>query len=266
LGNAVIKIDRTMKILFFSLIAFLLLAQSAWAEQYTRSYEFKAIHIQRNELLKAANEIFLYLKKINGEAVKSEGYIKLGREDYSAELRLPIEENDYQKFPRIAYHGYLRIEAYQGVISNIQLRLSDSLREAEVTGTSLDHVTGLINVVEEKLKFYECYSGGRGFRFLLGIIAFVLFTSVTLLVLLSNWLHLKDKNQMIMFGLFYVLFNVALYLPPWEKIFPGFLAGIESTSFLERNAALFTFVGFVITILIPVSGLILRLKKPNRHC
>ena len=253
-----------MNILSFVLIAFLFFAQSARAEEYTRSYDFKTIHIQRNELLNAANDIFLYLKKLNGEAIKPEGFIKLKSEDSSTELGLPIEERDFQKFPRIAYDCDLRIQAYHGVVSNITLWLTDGMKHLEVTGTSLDHVSGTINVVEEKLKVYECNSGGRGFRFFLGIIAFVSFMSAAFCVMVSKWLHFKERDRMIIFALSIVFLNVALYFPPWEKIFPGFLAGIENRSFLERNAALFTFLGFVITILIPISAYMLRLKNTNK--
>jgi hypothetical protein len=257
-----------MKTTPFFAITFMLLAQFAWAEEYTRSYEFKPIHIERNELLKAATEIFLYVKKINGEAVESKGYIKLGRDDYSTKLSFPLEQNDYEKFPRIAYDGILRIEAYHGVVSSIELWLFDIQRKITVTGTSHDHVTGLIKVVQEKLEPYESHYGGRNFRILLGIISFVLFTMAIFIAIMPNWARSKDRHHDIIYGSSFIIFNIVLnvllYLPPWDKVFPGFLAGIENRSFLERNAAIFTFLGFVITILFPVSRFIIRLKKQNK--
>ena len=52
--------------------------------------------------------------------------------------------------------------------------------------------------------------------------------------------------------------NLVPWLPFWPKVFPGFLAGIENRSFLERNSALFTFLGVVIPILIPIWKLVNR--------
>lgn len=260
--------NKRTRTLSLFVVTFALLAQFAWAEDYTRSCEFQPIHIERNELLKAATEIFLYVKKINGEAVKSEGYIDLGRFDYSTKLDLPLEQNDYEKFPRISYNGVLRITAYNGIVSSVDLRLSDYSRKLSVTGTNHDHVTGLIKVVQEKLEFYESHYGGPNFRFLLGIIFFVLFTIAILIVILPKYARSKDRHHDIIYGLsfliFNILFNVLLYLPPWDKIFPGFLAGIENRSFLERNAAFFTFLGLVLPILISVSRFIIRLKKKNK--
>ncbi|MGD0919643.1 MAG: hypothetical protein ABSB22_24655 [Thermodesulfobacteriota bacterium] len=246
-----------MKTCFLLITGFMLLTRFASAEEYTRSYEFKPIHIERNQLLKTATEIFLYVKRLNGEAVKSEGYIELGRFDYSTKLDLPLEQNDYEKFPRVSYDSFLSIKSYEGTISSVDLRLSDYSRKLSVTGTSYDHVTGLINVIQEKLGFYESHFGGSGFRVLLYFLSFALF----ILACAPNWFRLKDRDYFIIYGMSIIIFNVVVFLPPWSKVFPGFLAGLESRSFLERNAALFTFLGLMMTLLIPALTFFMRHRR-----
>lgn len=253
--------NKKIILLLSFVVIFMAFAQFAHADEYTRSYKFKPIHIDRNELLKAATEIFLYVKNINGNTIETDGYLQLGGDDYSTNLSLPLDKNADEKFPRVSYNGQLHITAYKGIISYVDFRMSDYSRELTVTGTSSDHVIGLIKVVQEKIGAYESQFGGNEFRFIMWIIFFILGIALIIVVVSLNWLHLKDRDQGIVYIVSLIVVNGVYWLPFWPKVFPGFLAGIENRSFLEKNAALFTFLGFLATILIPITAFVVRRRS-----
>jgi hypothetical protein len=247
-----------MKLRFVLTLAFLLFAQLASADSYVRSLEFKPIHIERNELLKTATDILLYVRKINGESARPGGHIRLGGEGYSTSLGLPLGQNDYDKFPRVAYDGVLEIEGNGGPIWDVELRLSDYARTLTVRGSSHDDVTGLLRVVEEKLAPHEVFLGGITIRFFLVIVSMIFF--IAALFLAGQLDKLRDWG--IVTILCIIAYPVLAFVPPWAHIFPGFLADTEGRPFLERNAALFTFVGLAIMVLAPVASFVrTRLRK-----
>ena len=247
-----------LKIFEVSITLYLILVSTLlFADDYTRSYEFDPIHIERDILIKAASEIYAYVITINGNSGETEGYIRLGRDDFVTELKFPISEKDYEKFPKISHSAYVEISDHHGIVYSIKLSLNDVTRDLEVRGRSYDHVTGLIKVVQEKLYPYNVMTGGIKFRLILmGIL--VLFY---LIALSPIFCFFKSRDQVIVYILSLVLMNVLIHLPPWSKIFPGFLAGVENRSFLENNAALFTFLGFAITLLVPFIPLSIKYYK-----
>jgi len=242
--------------LFLPLILILLVPQS-FADDYTRSYNFKPIHIERDRLLKAVSEIYSYVQNINGVSNETSGYIKLGRDDFSTKINFPISINEHEKFPKISYEAYINIECYKGVVYSVRLRLADESRTIEVTGKSHDHVTGLIKVVQEKFSFYNVTAGGSDFRMIIGAIFILLYSVASVFIMVA----FKGKIAAIIYILYLILIQVILYIPPWEYVFPGFIAGVESRTFLDRHAALFTFLGFAIGVIVPVLTLIIRLSK-----
>jgi hypothetical protein len=249
-----------MKTSILILIIFISFSQVAWADEYTRFHKFKAIHIERNKLLKTATEIFQYVEIINVESVTTEGYIELGRDDNSTKLSLPIEENVFEKFPQISYSGHISIVARDGPVSRLNFIFTDSFRSITVSGSSPDHVTGLIKLVDEKLSSYESYTGGEDFRILLCIIVLFLYW----IAMLPIWFRLKVRDEPIFVGISFILFFALFWIPPWPTIFPGFIAGVEMSYFLETNSNLFTYLGLVIMMLIPIVSLLYRFRKnPN---
>lgn len=245
-------------------IILILIWSPSLADDYTRSYNFEPIHIERNRLLKAASEIYSYVQNINGVSDETHGYVKLGRDDFSTRINFPISVNEYEKFPRISYEAYINIESYKGIISSVSLRLDDSSRKIEVIGKNHDHVTGLIKIVQEKLSFYNVTAGGSRFRLIIGAVFILLYSIAAGFI----WANFKVQTAAIIYILYLILMQVIIFIPPWEFVFPGFIAGVESRTFLERNAALFTFLGFAIGVIVPVLTLINRqLKKtsePNK--
>jgi hypothetical protein len=246
-----------MKTSILILIIFISFSQVAWADEYTRFQKFNAIHIERNKLLKTATEIFQYVEKINGESATTEGYIELGRDDNSTRLSLPIKENLYEKFPQISYDGYISIVAREGPVSRLNIIFTDSFRSITVSGSSPDHVTGLTKLVDEKLSTYESYTAGEDFRSLLCIIVLFLYW----IAMLPIWFRLKVRDEPIFVGISVILFLTLFWIPPWPTIFPGFIAGIEMSSFLETNSDLLTYFGLLIMLIIPVFSLLYRYQK-----
>jgi hypothetical protein len=245
----------------FTLILLLISSQS-YADVYTRSYEFGPIHIERDNLLKAVSEIYSYVESINGVSDKSSGYISLGRDDFLTKIALPISEKDYAKFPKISYEARVHIENdYGGIITDVQLWLDDRSRKLTVTGKDYDHVTGLINVVQEKLSFYNVTTSGFKFRMILFIISVLLLSSAPYFIVI---LFKKERDRTIISILWIMLMLVILFIPPWEIVFPGFLAGVENRSFLEKYSALFTFLGFAIAVIVPASTLIVQYFNKKR--
>ncbi len=239
------------------LIIFVSFSQVAWADEYTSFHKFKAIHIERSKLLKAATEIFQHVETINGESVTTEGYIELGRDNNSTKLSLPVEENVFEKFPQISYDGRIRIIARDGPVSGLNIIFTNSLRIVTVSGPSPDHVTGLIKLVDEKLSSYESYAGGENFQILLCIIVMFLYW----IAMLPIWFRLKVGDEPILVGISLILFFALFWIPPWPTIFPGFIAGVEISSFLGKNSDLVTLFGLVLMMLIPIVSLLYRFRK-----
>lgn len=250
---------KTSTLILIAFISFFSFSQVARADEYTSFHKFNTIHIERNILLKTATEIFQYVEKINGDSVTTEGSIELGRDDNSTKLSLPIEENGFEKFPQISYDCSIRIVARDGLVSIINFIFTDSFRSITVSGSSPDHVAGLIKLVDEKLSSYESYSGGEGFRIFLCII--VLF--VYWIAMLPIWFRLKVRDEPIFVGISFIIFLALFLIPPWPTIFPGFTAGVEMNSFLETNSDLFTYLGLGIVLLIPVFSLLYRYQKKS---
>ena len=250
-----------MKTSILILVVFITFSQVAWADEYTSFHKFNAIHIERNKLLKIATEIFQYVEIINGEEeVSTEGYIELGRDDNSTKLSLPIEETVFEKFPQVSYDGNISIVAREGSVSRVIFIFTDSFRGITVSGSRPDDVTGLIKLVDEKLSSYETYTAGEDFRLLLCIILLFLYW----IAMLPIWFRLKVRDEPIFIGMSFLFFFALFWIPPWPAIFSGFIAGVEMSTFLERNSDLFTLLGLVIMMLIPIVSLLYRFrKKPN---
>jgi hypothetical protein len=245
---------------FIFLLLTILIPASSLADEYVRVREFRAIHIERDALLKAVSEIFLYVQRVNGKRNQTTGSVKLSRDDYATELDLPIEASDYEKFPRIATSLHMSIYAHSAAVEEVKLWFTDDIRSLEARGNSHDHVTGLIKVVEEKLNFYETYFGGYRSRVGLGALSYLL----CMIVVIPNWFHLKERERNIAYYISLILVTIFIYLPPWDRVFPGFLAGSENKSVLERSAPLFTFIGLLFTLVIPIASFAARKRRADQ--
>jgi len=245
-----------MKTIIYFLLS-IFLSTMAYADEFTRSYEFKAIHMERDQFLKAASAIYEYFNKINNMPAK--GYVSLGREDYQTEINFPIDQKDYEKFQQVSYDGYVLITAENGVVKRLRFRLSDYSRNVTVTGENQDYISGVINLIIEKFRFYETNFGGGKFRLTLGIGFLIL-----IVIFLSICSYLARQNDVLLVVLSVsslVLSFAVFFLPPWELFFPGFIAKTENMSFLEKYAATFTFLGFIVTLLVPSFGLLRYFRK-----
>ncbi len=237
------------------------------ADEFTRSFDFEAIRIQRDQLLKIATEIFQHVRQINGKVTPFSAYIELGRDDFSTKLNFPLKQSDFDKFPDISYSGNIQISYSDGIITGVDFRLSNFSRKLVVTGTNLDYVIGLIKLVQEKVSLDETYFGGERF-----VIVFVFFFIVIwfliYVLLMTNPKFLPNPTAPAITILVIMIFTpfLIIILLPWGKIFPGFLVWSQGNSFfLERYASLFTFGSFLIAVLLLLPASLRLLKRVEQN-
>jgi hypothetical protein len=247
-----------MKIWLVAVVLLLSLVTLSAADEFARSYKLSPIHIDRDEFLNTINEVFAYTQEVN-RPNETNGTLELGRKEFKASVSLPISKSDYRKFPNVATEATIIIISDKSLIKTVNLMLQDTSRNVEVRGASQDHVSGVINVVKEKLNAHAAAIGGLKIRLCLGA-AFTL--AITLLVTL-NWLGLSFKNQVVIYVGGIVLMQTILWFPSWETIFPGFLATSQSRSFLEEYSPHFTFLGLVVSMVTPIIGFAVRKFRAN---
>jgi len=246
-----------MKTKILILIAIISFPLAALADDYTISHKFNPIHIERNQLLRIASESFQSVQKINVEHGTTGGYVELGSDDKLTKSSLPIAEDDFQKFPRNSYAGNISISAADGLVSNIYLSFTDSFRMVTVSGQSREQVDGVVKLVDEKLSPYEAYAGGKDFRIILCIVGMFIYWIAALPV----WFALEARDEPLFIAITFFLLAALIWVPPWSTIYPGFVAGVEIGSFLERKTGLFTLFGFILALAIPVISLLYRSSK-----
>jgi hypothetical protein len=254
-----------MKSIILLLIALISLPPAAFADEYTRSHKFNPIHIHRNKLLLIASEIFQYVETINADYGTTEGYIELGYDDNLTKLSLPIAEDAFERFPRSSYNGNISIVAANGLVSKLYFSFTDSFRVVTVSGKNLEQVAGVLELIDEKLSPYEAYTGGQDFRITLCIIGMFLYWIAALPI----WFALKVRNEPLFLSISFFLLAALISVPPWPTIYPGFLAGVEISSFLEGKTGLSTLFGLILALAIPVVSLLYpsskKSKIPHKH-
>jgi hypothetical protein len=249
-----------MKSIILLLIAFISFPPAAFADEYTRSHKFNPIHIDRNKLLIVASEIFQYVKTINAEYGTTEGYIELGHDDNLTKLNLPLAEEAFERFPRSSYNGNINIFSANGPVSKLYFSFTDSFRVVTVSGKNLEQLDGVFRLIDEKLSPYEAYAGGQDFRIILCIIGMFLYWIAALPI----WFALKVQNEPLFVSLSFFFLAALIWLPPWSTIYPGFLAGVEISSFLEGKTGLATLLGLILALAIPVVSLLYPSSKKSK--
>ena len=123
-------------------------------------------------------------------------------------------------------------------------------RRLEISGRSRDQVEAVANLAGTLIGQAETMIGGRRQRVR---IAFVVFFLAIMLVLAADKLSFRMTVRvgMLTTG---VLLALGILAFPWSEWFPGTAVYREDASFLIRHAALFTFLGFIITLVSCVLG------------
>ncbi len=250
-----------MKTKLLFLISIILLAQVAWASEYTRSYDFRPICIESKELLKTVTEIINYCQLNSGVPIAIEGYIRFGGDGHATKFSLPIKKDTFENYPAIFYECYINIKAKEGLVSEVNLIFTDSLRRITVSGSDNIHVDGLIKLTQEKLSYYEIDAAGPNFRIIFYLIAMIFYS----IAVSTIWSLIRLEDEPIYWTIHFALFFAFVFIPPWSTVFPGFIAAAECRSFLESYGKLFAFLGFVIVLLGVILEVIRRIKKKETN-
>ncbi|CAB1075177.1 hypothetical protein D1AOALGA4SA_2997 [Olavius algarvensis Delta 1 endosymbiont] len=253
------KINTVMIKIILILIAIISFAPAALADEYTGLHKFDPIHIERNKLFLIASEIFQYVQKVNVEYGTSKGYIELGHDSDITKMSLPLAEDAFENFPRNSYSGKISIVTAEGLVSKLYFSFTDSFRIVTVSGKSREQVAALIKLVDEKFGPYEAYVGGKDFRIVLCIIGMFFYWIATLPI----WFALKVRNEPLFIAITFFFLSALILVPPWSTIYPGFLASVEISSFLEGKTGLFTLIGLILALATPVVSLLYRSSKSS---
>lgn len=240
----------------FLLFFLLFISQYLFSQnQYSISKNLDPIKIKFSEF----NEI---LENLNHLIQKYDSLTRYANESYTIE-----NEDTKQIFGESsasvkmifnkAYSVSYQYSNTRGSIIGVNLELSDSYRKVTISGRNMLELETLTNyIVKETNKFKQPFGGSR-FRVVLGL----LLTLFYIILFLSSVLKMDFKgftprDKLISKRLFfaigvYIFFLVGVAgIIEYQYIFPGFLMYADDTSFLSKNADLFTFLSFILSLLV----------------
>jgi len=246
-----------MKTKLLFLISIILLPQLAWASEYTRSFDFKPISIESKELLKTVTEIIDYCRSISAVPGATESYIRFGEDGRAAQSSLPVNKDTFANYPATFYECHIDIKPKEGLISEVNLIFTDSLRRITVAGSDNFHVDELIKLAQEQLGDYEIDAAGPNFRIIFYLIVIIFYS----IAVSSAWSVMRLEDEPVYWVIHFALFFAFIFIPPWPTVFPGFMAVAEYRSFLESYGKLFAYLGIGIMLLGLVLEAIRRIKK-----
>jgi len=246
------------KILLF--ISVIFLSQVVWAGEYTKSYDFKPICIDSDELLKTVREIINYCQLNSNAPIATEGYIRLGGDDPSTKISLPLKNGTFEIFPVSYYECYINIKAKEGFVSEVNLKFRDSLRRITVSGSNNIQVNELIKLAQEKLSYFEIDAAGPNFRIIFYLVVMIFYS----IAVSSIWSLVRLEDEPIFWAIHFIIFFAFVYIPPWSTVFPGFIAAAECRSFPAGHGPLITLLAFVIVLLAVILEVVRHVKMKKR--
>jgi hypothetical protein len=250
-----------MKTQLFFLISIILLPRVAWASEYTRSYDFRPICIESKELLKTVTEIINYCRLNSDVPDAIEGYIRFGGVGHETKLSLPINKDTFENYPAIFYECYINIKVKEGLVSEVNLMFTDTLRRITVGGSDDIHVNELIKLTQERLSGYEIDAAGPNFRIIFYLIVMIFYS----IAVSSVWSVIRLEDEPVYWVIHFALFFAFIFILPWATVFPGFLAAAECRSFIESYGRLFAFLGSGFAFLWLILEVIRRIKKQETN-
>ena len=149
---------------------------------------------------------------------------------------------------------------YEAPISRIDVMLYDSFRTLKVSGTSYTDVTGSAALLQREFSRYSVPFGGLRFRWMMYAIAQMSFMVLGFLFQYTG----RARQGFVFFGLSLITV-LSLLVVPWGLILPGFVFHQSEASWLVRYSAHFTFLGFLLALLIPVSQPLLAGKRQKQR-
>lgn len=247
---------------------FLLLcfSDSALGVEHSRRADFGPVRMTISEIVDIVNESYSYISKVNKENLpttnrffKIRATATFESERRSAALDLPISKDDLRKIPERVTTVNINLSSDDGDISRWTLGFSDSSRYIQVSGKNIDQVSGLLNVIKEKIETHEVIVGGDPWRsrlkaffviiFVFAWFVWVISNGAPNVTFLNNTITIPKRFLLELAVLFIVPIAV-IYFTPWADLLPGCLITPDNLSFLDRYSSLFTFLGFIVPLLI----------------
>jgi len=247
------RVTKSPTIMKHAILASLLLMVlsvplTARAEEYSRNRDFGPIRLTTIEAAKLANDLLRYVQSVNDPARNTNGIVALESPRYDATFDLPISPDDIEKSPDRAFSLAVLIRSSGNKIDYVNLTLRDGYRSVKVSGLNLDHVTGLLSLVTDKLEAHTVSFSGPRFRFLLGVGFYLLLLFGYMIVYWRSDFGLK-VFAISLFAVV-VLSNGVIYFFQWDRIFPGTLVTRNEMGFLDKYAPLFTLLSFLLAIVV----------------
>lgn len=150
-------------------------------------------------------------------------------------------------------------------ISKVNLRLYSFGRQVSIGGTSQEQVEAIAADIRQSFDRYVNWFGGTFANILMIVAADLFFIFFGMMVI--NFLERKygPGPYWKAFLPWAIIIGISLpFLFDWMKLFPKVAIYKESSSFIIRNTALFTFIGLVVGIIALILAIVgLRYPKPT---
>jgi len=166
--------------------------------------------------------------------------------------------NDITKetgLPMVSHSVRFRYNMYDSPVSNIEITLTDAVREISIKGSDSSQVQAISSYLKESLTPHHIIFGGDSFRTFGGMVLFFI------AVILVNIKNIKTREVFIAPFIVGLLIMAVVFIFPWSHWFPGVAIYAESASFIDRNINIISFVGVIFSILIPIIGFSFRIFK-----
>ena len=144
-------------------------------------------------------------------------------------------------------------------ISSVSINLSDMSRQMVIRGTSQAKVESLTATLQSLLNKHTTPFGGWTFRFIAGSVLLLCAISLTIAGL-ANPLTFSRVIRWTFVGAG-ILGALAILFLPWARWISGTAIYQGSASVITRESALFTFYGFLFSILSIVIGMWAAFRK-----
>jgi hypothetical protein len=168
-------------------------------------------------------------------------------------LDIPLKKESLKEIPNEIISFTLILYSGENGIKDISLYLNDYRRSITVSGSNNTYVTGLINIIKDKILPYEVYWGGPGRRIIIAVALYLIFLIIFSLLIVKYrclfCLIQKPENYYTAVIYLVLIFNIlcvpAVVLLPWERYFPGCLITTENLNIISIHYMFFYLLPWV---------------------
>jgi ABC-type Fe3+-siderophore transport system permease subunit len=259
--------DCIMRSLWCAIFMLLLPITLAPAQPYRRVTELAPIRCSYGDIRKTVE----YLEKRLQTGGSQQITFGSDKEGFQRRFKTASEIATERGLPGAIYEFDYRYEfdthsSSSPPITGVTIRMNDFTRTIEVEGGDFDSVNDLLISLEDKFEPHQVFLAGSRFRFTAGFFCYLALSIVSLLLLASISNRLSRSSAIIWTSLAVlaaspVLFLILLSFLPVEVWFAGFRALSSNATFPERYSAEFTFLGFLITVIVVITPALRKLAK-----